>query len=300
MTLETIATTPQPSRNSEESRRMDEPTMSFEQNSYEVEELWEAGALGPHDEARIRLVTSIIPESVRSVLDVGCGNGLFLNHLVDHHRDRFERICGLDRSAAALRHVRAEHVRGSLDALPFESASFHLTTCMEVLEHLPLNVYDVALSELARVSREYIIITVPNEEDLAISLSRCVSCGCAFNANYHLRSYNAARLRTMFSATHDCVKVFPLVDERVIPAALLRGVFYAKRAIGRSEQPAPAWAICPMCGYQRENGSHISGDTPVQSSPRLKARIARFLSFERRPRWLGALYARRTPARADR
>lgn len=50
---------------------------------------------------------------------------------------------------------------GDVTSLPLEDNLFDCVLAAEVLEHLPFEEFAVALSELARVSRKYVIITLP-------------------------------------------------------------------------------------------------------------------------------------------
>lgn len=266
---------------------------AFEEQYYEEEALWVPGALGATDEERIRIASHRIPDDVRSVVDVGCGNGLFVNYLIDHHHSRFERIVGIDRSVAALRHVRAESMRASIDALPVADGSFDVATCMEVIEHLPLVTFDAALRELVRVSRRYILVTVPNDEDLSVAAVKCPSCGCVFNASYHMRSFDEARLRRLFEGTHDCMDVFPIAPEKALRRPVMRAIQRLRRVAGRPEPLLPARVMCPMCGYREQSKQHgptLTGEALPGSLRQVVSRLV----VVRRPRWMGALYARRS------
>lgn len=85
------------------------------------------------------------------ILDAGCGpggNGAWL--------DAHGTVVGLDRSADALRYVRARRpgtvpVRGSIDALPFAEGSFDVTTAITVVTCVPDD--RAAIAELVRVTR---------------------------------------------------------------------------------------------------------------------------------------------------
>lgn len=60
------------------------------------------------------------------------------------------------------RHL-APDVVGSVHAIPFADSAFDLVACFEVLEHLPYEeVTGSALKELFRVSRRWVVISVPD------------------------------------------------------------------------------------------------------------------------------------------
>lgn len=108
-----------------------------------------------------RLAASARP---RSVLEVGCGEGIALRHLSE--RMPGVRFTGLELDAPALERGRASCpaatlLRGDACALPFADGSFDLVVCLEVLEHLPEP--DRALREARRVSRLGCLLSVPHE-----------------------------------------------------------------------------------------------------------------------------------------
>jgi ubiquinone/menaquinone biosynthesis C-methylase UbiE len=53
-------------------------------------------------------------------------------------------------------------VLGSILQLPFEDNSFDVTCAFEVLEHLPFEQFDKAVSELVRVARTHVVVSVPH------------------------------------------------------------------------------------------------------------------------------------------
>jgi SAM-dependent methyltransferase len=94
------------------------------------------------------------------ILDAGCGSGRNLAEL-----RRFGRLTGLEPSPTS---VQAARVRGigtivqsGIEAMPFEDASYDLTLCLDVIEHVDDDA--VALRELRRVVRPggFLIVTVP-------------------------------------------------------------------------------------------------------------------------------------------
>jgi SAM-dependent methyltransferase len=91
--------------------------------------------------ARRRIVFSLLAGHLRGgsarVLDVGCGAGGTLAHL----RELCDHACGLEpdpESAAIARLKAGVDVRhGSLpDDVPFQAASFHVITALDVIEHI--------------------------------------------------------------------------------------------------------------------------------------------------------------------
>lgn len=263
--------------------------MGFEQEYYNQKELWEKDLLNiPAEQERIHSVIRLIPPDVQTILDVGCGNGAFLNSLPD----RYQAV-GLDFSQEALKHVQGKAVHGDIAALPFESASFDLVTCLEVLEHLPYHTYKKATVEPQRVSKKYIIISVPNDEDLDYHLVICPICRCWYNPNRHVRSFNPEKLRLLFEN-------FMLLEVKEIgplePRRRYNRFLYAAYRLWRNTSP-PSTAVCPQCGYQPT--THEPSATAVEScnlvpyTLNLLKSLARTIWRQRYAhRWLLALYAR--------
>lgn len=57
--------------------------------------------------------------------------------------------------------LEPDHV-ASVDSLPFDNDSFDFVLCSEVLEHLPYDLFCKSLKELKRVSRNGIILSLPD------------------------------------------------------------------------------------------------------------------------------------------
>jgi 2-polyprenyl-3-methyl-5-hydroxy-6-metoxy-1,4-benzoquinol methylase len=98
------------------------------------------------------------------LLDIGCGNGRFLNRM----RSLGWEVAGVDFDAEAVR-VAREHYGldarcGSADAVGFEPASFDVVTLSHVLEHVPDPAAALArCASLLRPGGE-ILVWVPNFE----------------------------------------------------------------------------------------------------------------------------------------
>ena len=101
---------------------------------------------------------------IKNVLDIGCGEGFILNKL------KQERIGesweGIDYSKEAVEigkkiHSYLDLTQGSIYDSKFKDNSFDLVVCTEVLEHLESP--QIALKEVVRISKKYILFSVPNE-----------------------------------------------------------------------------------------------------------------------------------------
>jgi ubiquinone/menaquinone biosynthesis C-methylase UbiE len=108
------------------------------------------------DQERAKLALKWLPAALNSVLDIGCGNGIFTNLAVLPGY-----TVGMDLSPVALAHVSAPHIQADAAHIPFEENVFDMAVSMEMLEHLPLVAYPIALNEIARVASKYILVTVP-------------------------------------------------------------------------------------------------------------------------------------------
>jgi 2-polyprenyl-3-methyl-5-hydroxy-6-metoxy-1,4-benzoquinol methylase len=102
----------------------------------------------------------------RSILDVGCGEGV----LTCQWADRLDggRIVGIDLDDAKLKAEWATRRRDNLEyrveeatSLSFADDEFDIATAIEVLEHVPEP--EATLAEMARVAERYLLVSVPRE-----------------------------------------------------------------------------------------------------------------------------------------
>ena len=124
----------------------------------------------------LSVIHAIIAQSstgINSVLDVGCSHGFAVKALWDAGI----RASGIDVSHAAIAAARKarEYDRNpkplcihpcfqqaSVAALPWSDQAFDAVMSSDVLEHLQLDEVDLAVSEIARVTRRFLILKVSN------------------------------------------------------------------------------------------------------------------------------------------
>lgn len=88
-----------------------------------------------------------------SVLEVGPGNGTVSEYL---------RRLGMRVTTVDIDERLRPDMVASVTDLPFGPGIFDVAMACEVLEHLPFSEFPVALAELARVSKKYVIISLPD------------------------------------------------------------------------------------------------------------------------------------------
>ena len=94
-----------------------------------------------------------------SLLDVGCGNGFFTYYL-----EKLLDATGLDFSESMLSmNPCRKKVCGYATNLPFRDNSFDVVFCSNLLHHIEDT--DIAVSEMKRVSKGYVIISEPNRNN---------------------------------------------------------------------------------------------------------------------------------------
>lgn len=252
-------------------------------NRMERAEIWGNLKDAPDIREKVRVFTEMIPEHVETIVDVGCGDGAITNAL-----DGRWAVTGVDSSRTALKHVTAEAVLADARELPFPDASFDLAMSSQMLEHLDDPAYEAALTELRRVTREHILISVPYQEDLNMRMIRCPRCGLRQHVWGHLRRFTPESLiedLADFEPTE--IRIFGDVQDPPWPNAILWVMhnIFKSWYVTQGQHPQ-----CVRCGN--------TDFSPMRHFPRsfdlVKKSLDRFRSRRRYPYWLAVL-ARRRP-----
>jgi ubiquinone/menaquinone biosynthesis C-methylase UbiE len=235
---------------------------SFEKEYYEADRFWKEGVLEDSNNLeRITITVNMIPINVSSLADIGCGNGLFLNTLQQNRPGM--ALEGIDRSEEALKYVKTKKHIADIGDLGLPDSSFDCASCLQVLEHLPVNIYEQSLRELARISKKYLLVSVPFDEDLEEKMTTCPSCQSRFNANLHLRKYSEADFRGMFvQQGFNCTQMkFTGKASFYKYHKQYRKLFYPN---GNKKWNSP---ICPVCGFKEKEPSSYMERAVIPDNP---------------------------------
>lgn len=160
--------------------------MNQDKKLYESAHVWDQ-ELQLGQKAVIQALVDFLPDSVSTILDVGCGDGKVTSAVI---KAIGKPIVGLDFSEEALSRCRFETVRGDAADLPFDDRKFDLVMTTDTFEHLPDDIENRAWDQLFRVADNWVIATVPFRENLLDAAIKCDCCGHIYHANWHMRSYD--------------------------------------------------------------------------------------------------------------
>ncbi|GAB4457082.1 MAG: hypothetical protein OHK0036_20750 [Bacteroidia bacterium] len=154
---------------------------------------WEKANLASQLTEKINSIVNTIPNDVNSIIDIGCGDGSITNKLNDNYK-----VVAIDRSRNALQYVKSHRIQASADYLPIKSSSADMVFSSEMLEHLPEDIFNNTIIEFKRISKRYIFLTFPNDENIKKNFVHCSNCGFEFNKSYHLRTLNKKIIEKLF------------------------------------------------------------------------------------------------------
>lgn len=229
---------------------------SFEQQYYEAASFWEgASLLDSGNVRRFAETVKLIPSDTKTLLDAGCGNGIFGKILARDLPDL--DVLGVDRSLTALQFAGDKTVQGGVDSLPVGDASYDCVSCLQVIEHLPVDVFEKTISELARVAGKYIIVGVPFDEATEKNVTQCPQCRTIFNCDLHLRRFSADTMVKLFSEVgfKHVSSVFPGGQNILIGSEVFNLLLVKFRA---EKTPKFLSPICPICGYSEGDVTALS------------------------------------------
>lgn len=230
--------------------------------------------------ARIRRTVDLVPENATTLLDVGAGHGVFLEELM---AARGIAGVGIEITPAKVDYAQSRGIDmhlGDASALAFPDGQFDVVISCEVLEHLPYGTYEAAIREFSRVSREWIIITVPFNENRRFV--RCPYCNAHVNPDYHFRSFSEQSMQNLMPGfrLHQTLKLGWRRRSTLVE--------WGRQFI----EPWPRFLICPSCRFQTEpvEGKGISEGSGHRQISSLARRTASLIPAFGKPVWLVGVF----------
>lgn len=216
----------------------------YNEDLFKNKALWADYGLSDTVQERIGFIVNKIPINVDCIIDVGCGNGVITNIL----NKQFEEVLGIDNSAEALESIEGRSLLSNCDNIAIQDQSFDLVLSSEMIEHLPNDVLERTISEFERISRKYILVSVPNNECLNARFIHCPKCSTNFHTVGHLQSFDKLKLRSLFSDKYTVLEEgeFGKKQLKHIPNI----VKIKQKTFGQYFQAGPN-AICPNCGNKQ-------------------------------------------------
>lgn len=262
--------------------------MNFEEKYYEYEDFWKNENITEFEQQRIIDIINFFPKDVKTILDIGCGNGIFCNY-VRKNLKGINRIVGFDRSQTALKYVETEKCIGNVNEIPFSTNEFDLVTALEVIEHLPFETFEMAKKEITRVAKKWIILSVPRNEKLKRNMAECPKCNTIFSRSFHMRSFNEKLLNDLFSENNfQCKKIASIGRYDSYIGLKYFILFYN---FLRGTNKAMLNSLCPVCGYtERKHGNNLTQSIKKKTLKKIAKKIwPRF----KKEMWLLAIYEKK-------
>jgi SAM-dependent methyltransferase len=152
----------------------------------------------------------------RSVLDVGCGEGVLTYEWAQKLEDN--RIVGIDLDDPKLKAEWATRTRPNLEyraeeatRLSFRDGEFDMATAIEVLEHVPEP--EQTLHEMARVAERWLLVSVPREPIWRmVNMARGAYWGSLGNTPGHVNHWTKVgfkSLLTQYGSVQEMRSPFP-------------------------------------------------------------------------------------------
>lgn len=245
---------------------------------------WHAnkGLSQAREQERLDATLAMVPEGIKSILDIGCGDGFITNEL----SRKYQKVVGLDISSEALKKVKARTICGTIDSADLKNKHYDLVCAFEVLEHLSQDSLKKTIDRMRHISNRYLLISVPLEEAVSGDLTKCPQCHTTFNVFYHLNSFHRNNIGSLFKGYR--VVVTTLVGPKSIrwPKWLL----YLRQNIGGVWKKTNK-AVCPQCGtqqfeYRKGFFFYLTSGLYYLSNT--------ILFWQRKPKWILSLYEKKT------
>ena len=119
-------------------------------------------------------IDNILKLNPKSVLEIGVGNKTNYNYLKDKVKIT---SCDFDKNLNP-------DIVGDIRNLPIKDKTYDVVCAFEVLEHIPFSDFEKALKELKRISKKYVIISIPYSSIYFNNAFRFPLIGRIFNKKF--------------------------------------------------------------------------------------------------------------------
>jgi 2-polyprenyl-3-methyl-5-hydroxy-6-metoxy-1,4-benzoquinol methylase len=144
-------------------------------------------------------IQSVLPDTVKSILDVGCGNGAFLRYIRDN-APSVKRLVGVDYASNETTH-KIEFITGDVAHIP-GNEKFDTVVSLAVIEHVhdPVGLAHI-LAERCKAGGYVVTMTVNNSSFLYRIARLMYRCGILTPAvrlysSHHLQHFTVGSLRS--------------------------------------------------------------------------------------------------------
>ncbi|MCD4705178.1 class I SAM-dependent methyltransferase [bacterium] len=160
------------------------------------------------------------------VLEVGFGSG----SIVSYFQNKTPLSVGLDFNINPIKIAKnifkaKNLVQGDVFSLPFKNDSFDVVWNEGMLEHWKFNKSHIAIEEMKRVSKKYIIIAIPNRYSIWIIRKLILKVIGKWRFGYE-ESYSIRRLKKLFKLSH--LEIVDTKGVQIFFGSLTKRDFFAK------------------------------------------------------------------------
>ncbi len=193
-------------------------------------------------------VNKLVPPGPRQVLlEVGGGTNSYLNFVKgdyvklvsDYVPQALQGMSGVERLAMALPQTA------------LRSGVAEMVSACAVIEHLPPDIYQESLEEIARLSRRFLALTGPFYQNLESARVKCKQCGAIFQSDGHFRRYELNDLYNLQDFFGGLIMLGFCGTPRTLFMTKVRyrlkQIRYLLRRIGLNNYPNIPFLKCPAC-----------------------------------------------------
>ena len=144
-----------------------------------------------------QMIPYIIELNPASLLDIGCGFGVFCNEI---QKSGIEKVYGLDiasvKTGNIINNSNITFISGEAHSLPFANNSIDIVTSFDVMEHCLENDIDIIFSEINRVVKDRVILSI------AYRQSKEDTDGIILHMTVRLKDWWVEKLNKLFNVEY--------------------------------------------------------------------------------------------------